>query len=352
MRASGLAASRLKTATARTAVSLLAALGLLLYAAVQARVSWPTTPGMDLAAFLGVGRATQAGQDPYGVLPTTPRVTIGGVAVAWPNANPPALLPLLDLVAPLDPADAARVWFVLSGSLYAVLLALLLRTYPARRTVLAVAWAAALVPLWYSAWLGQIYVPLALASAGAWLALERGRSALAGVLLGTLVALKPEFVVWPAALLLAGTVAPVAVAAATAIVLSALPVALFSPVVYAEWLRSVVTYGGLDPTATGSVWSIAALALVGALGLWTWRRRPGSAAVSAAAIVVSLLVSPITWHGYLLIALPVFFARRLGLAGRAAAVMMLFPFDTLVILALIGVDLILGPRNIGTNGSP
>jgi hypothetical protein len=329
------------------------------YAAVQARVSWPVVPGMDVAAFLGVGQALRAGVDPYSILPTTPRVQVGGAMVPWPNANPPALLPALALLAPLDPLLTARIWFVASLALYAMLIWLLCRSYPSCRRLLLVAWTFALVPLWYSEWLGQIYVPLALASAGAWLALRARRTWLAGILIGVLVALKPNFLVWPAALLLAGAVAPAIVAVAMTALLSLPPLLLYGPIVYLEWLRAVTRYSGIDPVATGSAWSLGALAghpeasfaigatlsvfAVGLLALWALR-RPDLLDLSMGALVVSLVASPITWHGYLLLILPVFFAFR-SLSLLAAMVAMLLPIDTVVVLAFVAAHVVLRRRD-------
>jgi hypothetical protein len=325
------------------------------YAALQAQVSWPVVPGTDVAAFLGVGQALRDGVNPYSILPTTPRVLVNGAMVPWPNANPPALLPLLALLAPFDPLLTARIWFVVSLALYAALIWLLCLSYPNRRWLLFIAWTFALVPLWYSQWLGQIYVPLALTSAGAWLALRAGRSWLAGILIGGLVALKPNFLVWPAALLLAGAVVPAVVAVATTTILSLLPLALYGPTVYREWFHSVTRYSGIDPVATGSAWSLGALAghpeasfatgatlsvlAVGLLALWA-RRRLDLLDLSTGALVVSLVASPITWHGYLLMVLPVFFAFG-SVSLLAAMVMMLFPVDTVVVLAFVAVHVAL-----------
>ena len=65
-------------------------------------------------------------------------------------------------------------------------------------------WASALAGFWDTLFLGQIYLPLVLAGVAAWLLLERGAGLWAGLLIGIVVAMKPNFLVWPVLLLLSG----------------------------------------------------------------------------------------------------------------------------------------------------
>lgn len=330
---------------------------LALVALIEARASWPTGPDLhDFGAFLGVGRALRDGINPYGALPMTPTTLVDGQLVPWPNANPPTLLPLFVTLAGLDPLAAMRVWFVISLILYALLLVVLLRAYPDKRTMLGLAWLVALMPLWENESRGQIYVPLALASTGAWLALRNRRSVTAGVLIGTVAALKPNFAVWPAALFLAGYAIPALVAALVALGLFAIPFLLYGPTIYLEWFVSITTDHGVDLRNVGSVFSVGALLgtrsaslvigvvlatlLVAALGIWALRSRAHPLDVSARAIVVALLAGPITWHGYVLLALPIFLSRRWSRGGILAAALTMFPPSILPALAVLGLDVV------------
>jgi hypothetical protein len=330
---------------------------LAILALVEARIAWPTGADLqDFGAFLGAGRALRAGLNPYGVLPTTPRVLVAGQLVPWPNANPPTLLPLLVLAAPADPLGAMRAWYLVSLAVYGVFLVVLLRAYPTRRTLLGLTWLVALFPLWESEARGQIYVALALITAVAWLALRRGHQRRAGVLIGVLTALKPNLAVWPATLLLAGYLAPALVAALVALALAALPLALYGPTIYVEWLGSITTNHGVSLVSDGSVFGLAALLghqewtlplglvlsllLLTALALWARAARPDAIDLSARALVVALLVGPITWHGYALLLLPIYLSRRWTRATLASAALTMLPPTVLPALAMLGVDLL------------
>lgn len=333
---------------------------LVVLALFEARASWPTGPDLyDFGAFLGVGQALRVGLNPYGALPMTPSTLVDGRLVPWPNANPPTLLPIFAALATLDPLAAMRVWYVVSLALYAVLLAVLLRAFPEKRTLLGVAWLIALMPLWENESRGQIYVPLALATTGAWLALRNPRSISAGVLIGAVTALKPNFALWPAALFLAGYAIPAIAAAAVAIVLFAIPFVLYGPTIYLEWLVSITTDHGVDLRNVGSVFSIGALlgarslslligvviaaVLVAALLIWAIRTRSGPVDVSSRAIIVALLAGPITWHGYVLLALPIFLARRWSNGSLLAAALTMFPPSILPAIAVLGLDVVNNP---------
>ena len=94
---------------------------------------------------------------------------------------------------------------------------------------------------WDTLALGQIYMPLVLAGASAWLLLERGEGAWAGFLMGLVVAMKPNFLVWPVLLLLSGHRLPALVSVATAAAISAIPLIVFGPEVYRQWLELIAS---------------------------------------------------------------------------------------------------------------
>ena len=75
-----------------------------------------------------------------------------------------------------------------------------------------------------------------LAGVSAWILLERKKEIWAGILIGLVVAMKPNFAVWPALLLLSGTYRPALASIATVAVVSAIPLAVFGPEIYRQWL--------------------------------------------------------------------------------------------------------------------
>ena len=93
-------------------------------------------------------------------------------------------------------------------------------------------------------YLGQIYTPLVLACIVAWLRLEKGDYLVAGIMIGLLISMKPNFAVWPVLLFLAGHRMPSVVTIATAVVIAAVPLLIFVSGIYLDWLHLVATDGG------------------------------------------------------------------------------------------------------------
>jgi hypothetical protein len=209
----------------------------------------------------------------------------------------------------------------------------MLRAYPQHRTVPGLLWIASFGGFWYTLWLGQVYVLLFAAGLGAWFLIQRGtHPLLAGLLIGLLVAVKPQFAVWPLFLLLAGHPRTAVAAVATAAAISAVPLALEGPEVYRQWLEAAQAYPRLGLGGNASIVGQAerlglieagyalSAALVAAAGFVVWRSRVTATGASSWAIVVALLASPIAWIGYGLMAMPVLLSRRWDALEWTAAV--------------------------------
>ncbi|MBC7908580.1 MAG: DUF2029 domain-containing protein [Rhodospirillaceae bacterium] len=271
---------------------------------------------MDFGSFMASGQAAGQGLDPYGIYPLTFRVELPGFNSWNPNLNPPPSLPLFHLLSRLEPAFAFRLWWAISAVCYCAAVALL-----ARRGWLAVLWAFALAGFWDSLVLGQIYLPLVLATVAAWCLLERDRVWSAGLLIGLVVAVKPNFTVWPALLLMAGHYRPVMAAMVSAALLAGFAVLLYGPQVYGQWLALVLndanravflTNASLSGLAqrlgVPSLGTLSSLGLLAWLAWWAWRRRLPVLQASALGLVGAVLASPIAWVHYTLFLLPIFFA--------------------------------------------
>lgn len=290
---------------------------------------------MDFGSFWASGQAVGQGLDPYGIHPLTFRVELPGFESWNPNLNPPPSLPLFQALAKLEPGFAFRLWWAVTFVCFAATVLLLVRRTGNR---LAGLWAFALAGLWDSLVLGQIYLPLVLMATGAWLLLERRRDWLAGLLIGVVVAVKPNFAVWPALLLLAGHVRPVVAAALAGGVLALLPVLLYGPRVYAQWLHLVLNdadravfltnaslaglAGRLGAPQAGT---LAAVALLAGLAWWARRARPAPLHASALALAAAVLASPIAWVHYTLFLLPVFFTLPAAPPLLVAAALLVVP---------------------------
>lgn len=296
-------------------------LGVLCAAVIWRSLLWSTREGkglLDWGSFVASGRAASDGLDPYGVYELTFRV--GPMLAPAPNLNPPISVYAFELAAKLHPQTSADLWFLASLGCYLAAVVLLSWAYPGQGIVALLA-AFSMAGLWHTLELGQIYTPLVLAATGAWIILRSGDDARAGILIGLIVAIKPQFAVWPLFLLLGGHWRSGTAGLGTAAALFALPVALGDAEMYRQWFRATppllpaMTFAGNSSLL--AVFGRLGLAVAGLLvagafaALYAFviiRERPRATVVSAFGLLAALLLGPITWPGYTLLLLPVLFA--------------------------------------------
>ena len=356
-----------------------------------------SVPLADFGSFYASGLAARQGLDPYNVYPLTMDASLGRGGGAAINLNAPTSVILFEFVSALDPVSARRAWFIATFVAYALMLGLLLWRYPSVRSPLAVAWALLLTGFIETVLLGQVYVFLASLSTVAWVLMEpdaaasaslrslpesraghaeemaasaggsarsgvepgtgRGRELcgrggagararvtspwrwlVAGALIGIVVAFKPNFIVWPGLLLLAGYWR-VALASVVAIAgFGAIPLVRYGPRVYAEWLSALrleqvntqvanASLAGLlvRDGAAPVVGLAAGVVLLIGVGIWVWRRRPSFGATSGLALVGLLLGSPLAWVGYSVFLLPMVARGRMNLALLVACCLLCLP---------------------------
>lgn len=288
---------------------------------------------IDFGSFIASGRAASQGLDPYGVYRLSARVD----GVGLPNLNPPLSILVLEPVAWHDPHLLFAIWYVVNAALYLLILWLLRRAYPEHATLPRQLWALSIFGFWIVLLSGQVYVLIALIATLAWLALRGGHRSRAGVLIGLLVALKPNFVLWPVLLFVSGRRREAVLSGMVAAGLSALPAVVYGPSVYLEWIRASAETARLTGTR-GTLIEFAnaiglpsigvpltALLIVLAIA-WAWRHRQPVLDLTAYALVTSLLLLPETNPGYLLVLLPLFFSRRWSPLTVLAAAVMVAPW--------------------------
>jgi hypothetical protein len=300
--------------------------------------SLPSGELRDFGSFVAAGRAGAAGQNPYGIHPLTFHVVVPGFDVWNPNLNPPVSVPLFQLFDVVAPAHAFRLWWSFSLVCYLVTIALLVYQYGSRRSALLPLWALALAGVWDTLALGQIYLPLVLAGVASWILLDRGRPLVAGILMGIVVAFKPNFAVWPVLLLLSGHLRAPAGALATAAILSAVPLLAYGTTIYRQWVELIVSdehRGAFLTNASipglaqrmdaGWLGGILSIVVLGGLAAWALRRRPSVLEASALGILGGIVASPIAWVHYTLFLLPIFFTVRLSTPLLIAAALLTVP---------------------------
>ena len=186
--------------------------------------------------------------------------------------------------------------------------------------------------------LQQIYAILLVLCVAAWFLLESEHDIAAGVLLGVLVAIKPNLALWPLFLALTGRFKPILPTCVTAAVLSIIPIFLYGPGIYSEWLRATGidshSIFPIDVSIAGNFTrlgsrpaglSIAFLVLVLLIYL-VWAARPPLYETTGIALCASILCSPLGWLEFILLLAPLLFAKRwTALTSFAALLLWIHP---------------------------
>ena len=279
----------------------------------------------DFGSFVASGRAAAEGLNPYGIYPLTLRVELHGFETWNPNLNPPISALLFQIFDWTDPHAAFRIWRWISLAFYAATIGLLVYRFRGWSAPGIAIFAIGLAGFWDTLLLGQIYLPLVFCAVAAWLILERGASLGAAILIGLVIAMKPNFLVWPALLFLAGDRRPALIAVGTAALVSAIPLVLYGPEIYRQWLALVASdeeraffltnasLAGLAARAgVPKLGIVLSLALLAGLAAWAFWRRPDRMRASAFGLLAALMASPLGWIHYTLFLLPVLLthARR------------------------------------------
>lgn len=307
--------------------------------AIQFELSRMSYSGLwDFGSFVASGRAAREGLNPYGIYPLTLHVQLPGFESWNPNLNPPISALLFQLFDVAEPDAAFRAWRWISVLFYVATVLLLIRHLPSVQALVIAVWAFALAGFWDTLFLGQIYLPLVFASVLAWLLLDRGAGFWAGILIGCLVAMKPNFLVWPVLLFLSGHRHPALVAAGIAALISAIPLVVYGSEIYFQWFELIASdreraffltnasFAGLAARAgIPSLGLILSLTLLAGLAAWAFWRRPNVVSVSGMALLAALLASPLGWIHYTLFLLPVLLSHWHWLAIRAVALLLIVP---------------------------
>jgi hypothetical protein len=301
-------------------------LPLLILAAINLVGTFYVGNNYDFNTFVRAGQAVVSGGNPY----------------AFPerlstNLNPPLTLFAFQLLAKSDPITVFQAWRIISFGLYILILAFLAKTYHTPGAPTKVAWALAMTGIWYTLLLGQLYVFLLGLCAGAWFLLRAEKGIYAGLLIGLLAAIKPNFLIWPGLLLLSGAWIPALTAWGVTALLSALPLIVYGPQVYQQWIEMLLVYKAAPLATNMSLIGLASRLGVPAAGLalslgllatvaWVaWRKKPPLLETSGISILAALLATAFSWVGYSILLLPVFFSQRWSWRMVAAAILLCVP---------------------------
>ena len=266
-----------------------------------------------------------------------PDTPLQGSSVKAINLNPPLVLYPFRLLARLNPDGSYILWTLLSAGLFLASIRLILQMYPAEKLRLRILWILALGGVWYTFHLGQIYMILLFLVSLAWRALRKQNWLVAGISIGVICAIKPNFLVWPGLLIASKSKKIGFTAFATTGVLSAIPLLLQGPIIYREWLAACRNFNGYELPGNASLLAIfsragfpeAGLALtllvLAAVTIWVFVTKPESLYASEIGILAALIAGPISWLGYTLLLVPVLYGKNMNTLTRIGCVLLCIP---------------------------
>ena len=290
----------------------------------------PTLHGLyDFGSFIAAGKESINGRNPYTAEATQVYHVpseITGQTLPSPNLNPPLSVVFFKAIANADPMQAASNWRITSAILFAIGILTLGWYYQPFTTPLRILWAICLAGFWITISIGQIYAPLFLLTMGAWILMEKGRTISAGVLLGALITIKPNFAFWLLLLGVTGYTQTILSATITITALSIAPILILGSQVYQQWIAALLDYPSLGLLIAGncSLQSLTTrlgnenlgifLSLILAVSALYYAYRNKTSLqlhnMNSLGLVTSILISPFSWPGYTAFVLPIFFSKQ------------------------------------------
>lgn len=305
----------------------------------------------DFGSFLASGRFAALGENPYSA--DSPLIfsiefhEIDHQGIA-PNLNPPISVLIFEQLVNISPLITAQVWRGLSILLYIFVLYIFYREQEKSEPIFLwrALWMFGLAGFWHTIELGQIYTLLLLLSAGIFNLTKNNKFVAAGILLGLLIAIKPNFIFWALALLIAGNVTSFITAGITALVISLIPIYIYGIKVYEQWFEASqkFTPNLLIFPGNNSLQGLTARFNADEAGIFLSgilvviiliiirKQKPATQTTNALSIITSLLISPIAWTGYTILLMPYFMElKKWELIHWFTACIFLVPFYIVLI---------------------
>lgn len=286
-------------------------------------------------AYWASGDASLHGLNPYAIYPLT---WCARFNIAEVNLNPPTMLPLFELIARFEPVTVARIWTIVSGLLFVGANAMLLADRGNACQRRQIIWMFLVPAFSNTLHIGQVYIFLFALGVGAWLCLQRGHHLAAGVLIGLLVAAKPNFAVWPLFLLLVGVWRPAVFAGVTVVTAVGLSIGIYGIDVYSQWLAAIATdthvarfltevsiHGYMTRLGFPTFGTVVSAIFLLWSAVWVRHRRCAMLDASRVGLVVAILASPLAWVDYTLFLIPALIQRSWNWTSTIAAGLLMVP---------------------------
>lgn len=293
--------------------------------------------------------------NPYLIYPLSSRAWLGvrGIFLSSPNLNPPVSLYLFQELASVELVASAHLWALLSICLFGISVILVVRANPNPALRSRILLILGMAGVWATFFQGQVYMILLLLAVAAWLFFNKKKPTAAGIAIGILCALKPNFLVWPTLLILARHRKAGISAILTFAIASIFPFAFGGGLqIYRQWLAACRYFKGYELLGNSSITAVfmrldpylgtthyfkelglaVTIALLLAIAWLMWRRAPGVFRTSEIALVVALLAGPISWPGYTLLLIPALYGRRLSAPIRVGWVLLCTPLSAVLMI--------------------
>lgn len=307
-------------------------------------------PYRVLGSFHASGWAASRGLNPYGVYPLTwefhPDTFQQLPLFHDVNLSPPCMMPLFSLLARF-PLRAEVVWWTaISALLFVVTAALILAVLKGHVQKRQVLWLLLSATVLDTLKMGQDYALLFLLVTLIWLLTLRGHRIATAILIGIVVAIKPNLGLWPVLMFVAGRRRQAAISSITALALSVYPIFVYGPSIYSEWLRGSavgphwiyttdISFAGIfSRLGVRPVGIAVAILCAAALVYFVRRVKPSELHVAGIAVCAGIMCSPLAWYLYVIFAAPFFVALgRWGRLETVAAILLSYPpwFEGLVL---------------------
>lgn len=318
---------------------------------IGGNIIWTFSTGgyKDFGSFYASGIAIAEGGNPYDAdFPLVNVVRIPGldIEVKNPNLNPPITLLVFDVIANLEINFAYRLWQIITILLYILAVGLLILIFQRNHSLIFFAWIFCLAGFWHTVELGQIYTLLLLLSVISWGLLLAKKYYLAGLFIGIIIAVKPNFVIWPLLMIFAGGWSVALTSILSAGLLSIIPLLHYGAGIYSQWLNATMNYSGLMMPSNNSIIGLFARLGLTEIGyiisiflliflVFLIRIKKISVwKTSELGVIATLLASPITWTGYTIMVLPILFHPKRNRYHRIAGIILSVPIALVLILSI------------------
>lgn len=283
----------------------------------------------DFGSFVASGQFYNQGENPYSNdSPLVFSVKFANINLEGdaPNLNPPISVIIFKSIASIPPLLSINIWRICSIIIFIISLLILNRTYPIEKSQsrLRAVWALGLAGFWHTLQLGQIYTLLLFFTVLVWIFLKSKHELIAGIFLGILIAIKPNFIFWAFLLLVGGNWKTFLSAGFSAATISAIPLFTDGFIIYQQWLTASSLFtpnlllfpgnnsfqGLTSRVGYVNIGIILSAIVAFVISLHVLRTKPAVSIVNRLGVIVSLLISPIAWTGYILMVLPIFFEQQ------------------------------------------